>query len=592
MFGLDNMLRLGFGPGRARSQLVLRGLASSPPGSNERRIPSMPGGSEAGFPDFVEHWTPQVFKAVGGGLILGTMATSAMAGPVPGAMLGAVTALYWKVGLDDMRQTSQTIRRNFPVLGNARYVLESLRPEIRQYFVESETEAMPFDRPHRSLAYQRAKNSIDTQPFGTKRDVYAEGYEFVTHSMWPKVATEEDSRVIVGGDECRQPYSASRLNISAMSYGALSDNAILALNTGARKGNFYHNTGEGGISRFHLDPGADVVWNIGTGYFGCGQGSTHREFDPVMFRDNATRPTVKMIEIKLSQGAKPAHGGLLPMAKITPMIAEARGLEYPATADCNSPPNHSAFSNSTELCHFIARLREGSDGKPIGIKICVGKPEEFSELLQAMLQTNISPDFITIDGAEGGTGAAPAEFTNSVGMPMHEGLTLAHSMMVGAGIRHKIKLIAAGKVLTGFSMVKTIALGADIMNSARAMMFALGCIQALKCNTNKCPTGITTQDPVLMSGLVVPDKAERVYRFHKKTLHAALEITGALGYNNPGDIKATDVIRRTPAGLRTFEEIYSHVGVEPGALLKGRGPHRLQLAWDLDDGFVQTSYVT
>ena len=509
--------------------------------------------------DFIEHWNVGVFRSVGAGLALGSMAAAYLVSPVVGALCGVATGAYWKVGLDDMRQTSSTIRRNFPFLGNLRYILESLRPEIRQYFIEGDNDGAPFDRAHRAIAYQRSKDALDSLPFGTRKDVYAEGYEFAAHSMWPANALEnaEKSRVTIGGPDCKKPYSAALLNVSGMSYGALSENAILALSRAAAKGNFYHNTGEGGMSRFHLEGGGKLVWNVGTGYFGCGSGSMKRVFEPAMFAENAQRENCAMIELKLSQGAKPAHGGMLPRAKISPAIAEARGLAYPPTDDCNSPARHSAFSSPESMMEFIAKLRELSGGKPVGFKLCLGRPEEFAALVKASVTTGITPDFITVDGGEGGTGAAPPEFSNSVGMPLAEGLTLVHGILTGAGLRDRVKVISAGKVLTGFSLVRQLAMGADLCNAARAMLFALGCIQSHKCNTNKCPTGITTQDPHLMAGLVVGDKAERVAMFQAKTVHVALEITGALGYESADKISGKDVVRRTANfGLRDFNEVY------------------------------------
>ena len=521
--------------------------------------------------DYIEKWSPTVFKRVGAALGAGSLAAFALAGPVAGAALTLLTAAYWRVGLRDQNQVGSSIRKNFPVLGNLRYLLESIRPEIRQYFVESDNEGAPFDRAHRSIVYARAKDAVDSLPFGTRRDVYAENYEFAAHSMWPvdALANAEASRVVIGGPDCKQPYSASLLNVSGMSYGALSENAVLALSRAAQRGNFYHNTGEGGMSRFHLEGGGKLVWNVGTGYFGCGTGGLKRVFDPAMFRDNARRDNCAMIELKLSQGAKPAHGGMLPRAKISRAIAEARGLAFPPTDDCNSPARHSAFDSPEGMMLFIAQLRELSGGKPVGFKLCLGKPEEFAALVRAMLATGVVPDFITVDGAEGGTGAAPPEFSNSVGMPMAEGLTLVHALLLGAGLRDRVKVIAAGKVLTGFSVVRTLAMGADVCNAARAMLFALGCIQSHKCNTNKCPTGITTQDPELMAGLDVGDKAARVALFQAKTVHVALEITGALGYKSAAEISGKDVVRRTRShGLRDFNEIY-RASKPPAARARG-----------------------
>eukprot|EP00667_Euglena_gracilis_P005105 EG_transcript_5138 len=545
------------------------------------------------LPDFVEHWSRTAFRNVGVGLI-------ALAGgtfvfhPAAGASLAGVTALYWFVGLTDIRQEEHAIRRNFPVLGNIRYLLESVRPEIRQYIIESDLEAAPFSRNDRTLVYRRAKKVDDTLSFGTRRNVYDVGYKFIAHSLFPKHVPEENRRIHIGGPDCTQPYSASLLNISAMSYGALSENAILALNTAAKRGGFYHNTGEGGISRFHLEPGGDIVWNVGTGYFGCGSGGLKRVFDPEMFQHNASKPQVRMIELKLSQGAKPSHGGLLPKAKITKAIAEARGLPFPAAEDCHSPATHSSFDSPEGLCRFIQKLRELAGGKPIGLKLCVGQPEEISQLIHAMLATNIYPDFITVDGGEGGTGAAPSEFVDGVGMPMKEGLALVHAMLVGADIRWRMKLIAAGKIISGMGIVEALAYGADVCNSARGMLFALGCIQALKCNTNKCPTGITTQDPDLMAGLVVGDKADRVQEFQAKTVTTAFELIGALGLESPSAVRPCHFLQRiSPVEIRDVGECYPHLEIAPGALLrKDSGLPRLQTAFDLDDGVVQTSYVS
>jgi glutamate synthase domain-containing protein 2 len=545
------------------------------------------------MPDFVEHWSRTAFRNVGLGLLAASGGLCA-AWPVAGVPALGLTALYWYIGITDIRQEQHAIRRNFPVLGNVRYLLESVRPEIRQYLVESDADAAPFSRTDRTLVYRRAKKLDDTTAFGTRHDVYGVGYKFVAHALFPKHVPEDQRRVTIGGDLCKHPYSASLLNISAMSYGALSENAILALNTAAKRGNFYHNTGEGGISRFHLQPGGDIVWNVGTGYFGCGQGGKQRTFDPALFQANATRPEVKMIELKLSQGAKPSHGGLLPKAKVTRAIAEARGLPFPAVEDCNSPPAHSAFSTPRGLCEFLQRLRELSGGKPVGMKMCVGQPEDVSAVIHAMLQTGIFPDFITVDGGEGGTGAAPSEFVNGVGMPMKEGLALVHALLVGADIRHKVKLIAAGKVVSGLAIIETLAYGADLCNSARGMMFALGCIQALKCNTNKCPTGVTSQEPALMEGLVVPDKATRVFEFQAKTVETAFELMGAMGLTRPAQVDPRHFLQRIgPNQIRTLGEIYPHLEIKPGALLrKDSGLDRLQTAFDLDDGVVQYSYVS
>jgi len=470
------------------------------------------------------------------------------------------------IGIQDMYQKKQSIRRNFPVLGRLRYVFEDLRPKIQQYFVENDTDGAPINRNERSVIYQRAKKQVDTVPFGTQLDVYAEGYEWMTHSIVPYDFHKMDHnpRVRMGGRDCKQPYDMSVLNVSAMSFGSLSKNAILALNGGAKKGGFAHNTGEGGLSPYHLEPGGDIIWQIGTGYFGAR--TKDGKFSDDAFQKNAMLPNVKMIEIKLSQGAKPGHGGILPAKKNTPEIAAIRLVEPGTTV--LSPPFHSAFSTPIELIFFIKRLRELCGGKPVGFKLCIGRKSEFLSICKAMVQLNIYPDFITIDGGEGGTGAAPPEFSNFVGMPMLDALAFADNALRGFGIRNEMKLIASGKILTGFHIVRAMALGADTCNSARAMMMALGCIQALECNKNTCPTGVATQDPYFMKGLVVEDKTKRVANYHKHTVESFVELLAASGIDHPDKINRTHVYRRVFMNLvKTYEEIYPTVPV--GCLLDG-----------------------
>jgi glutamate synthase domain-containing protein 2 len=455
------------------------------------------------------------------------------------AVIGAVLTL---VGISDMRQSSRSVLRNYPVIGHIRYLLEFIRPEMRQYFIESDNEAAPFSRQQRSLVYQRAKGEPDKRPFGTQKDVGATGYEWISHSMAPSVVPSADFRVAIGasGSSCTQPYSASIFNISAMSFGALSANAILALNTGARRGGFAHDTGEGSISTYHREPGGDLIWEIGSGYFGCRTAEGH--FDPEGFERNAREPQVKMIELKLSQGAKPGHGGVLPGPKVTHEIAAARGVQV--GVDCVSPATHSAFSTPIEMMHFIERLRQLSGGKPVGFKFCVGHVWEWFALAKAMRETGIWPDFIVVDGAEGGTGAAPLEFTDHVGAPLQEGLLLVHNTLVGLNERHRVKIGCAGKVISAFDIARMMALGADWCNSARGFMFALGCIQAQTCHTGECPTGVTSQDPWRQRALVVGDKAERVYRYHHNTLHALQELVQAAGLQHPDQITADHILRR------------------------------------------------
>lgn len=434
-------------------------------------------------------------------------------------------------GIYNSVQAKHTILRNFPVLGYIRYLFEFISPEIQQYFIERSNDGRPFSRNERTQIYQRSKNIACTVPFGTQRDINSDDYEGIKHSIYPKAVNEELPRVIVGGPDCKQPYSASLFNISAMSFGALSENAVKALNLGAKKGGFYHNTGEGGVTSFHL-LGGDVVWQIGTGYFGCRD--SNGDFDDEKFAAKAANPLVKMIELKISQGAKPGHGGVLPAVKNTPQIAEIRGI-VPNTIVL-SPPGHSTFSSPEGLVDFIARLRKLSGGKPVGFKLCIGITQEFKDICSAMIAKNCYPDFITVDGAEGGTGAAPLEFSDGVGMPFEPALIFVNQTLVDYKIRDKIRIIGSGKITSGYSVLRAIALGADLCNSARGFMFSLGCIQALRCNNNQCPTGVATQDKMLMKGLVVGDKSERVYHYHKSTLYAANELLAAAGKSNYAEV--------------------------------------------------------
>ena len=444
------------------------------------------------------------------------------------------------LGAWDLRQTKSAVLRNYPVIGHLRFMLEKIRPEMRQYFIESDTEATPFSRSQRSLAYARAKGETDKRPFGTQLDVKADGHEWINHSLAPTEVGSHDFRITIGGPDCQQPYEASVFNISAMSFGALSANAIQALNQGAKQGRFAHDTGEGSISSWHRLHGGDLVWEIGSGYFGCRD--ELGRFNDDKFKANALDPQVKLIELKLSQGAKPGHGGVLPGPKVTPEIAAARGV--PVGQDCVSPAAHSAFSTPIDMLRFIAHLRQLSGGKPTGFKLCIGHPWEWFALVKAMLETGITPDFIVVDGAEGGTGAAPLEFTDHVGAPLQEGLRLVHNTLVGVNLRDRIKIGASGKIVSAFDIARAMAIGADWCNSARGFMFALGCIQAQSCHTGHCPTGVTTQDPVRQQALVVPDKATRVFNFHQNTLKALQELVQAAGLQHPGEISAHHIVRR------------------------------------------------
>jgi len=507
-------------------------------------------------------------------------------------ILSATMAYYWSssapfflvvvilsgLGYYDLWQKKHTLLRLYPLVGRLRYMFESIRPEIQQYFVEDNVSGTPVSREFRSLIYQRAKRVKDTRAFGTQFDVYRVGYEWANHSINPKPILKTEPRVIFGEERCAQPYSASRFNISGMSYGALSKHAILALNRGAKLGGFYHNTGEGGLSPHHLKEGGDLVWQIGTGYFSCRDCDGH--FDRELFVKNATKSNVKMIEIKLSQGAKPGHGGVLPEAKVTQEISEIRNV--PMGEDVLSPPGHSAFTTPLEMMHFIEELRGLSGGKPVGFKLAVGKIDEFFAICKAMLQTGVVPDFITVDGGEGGTGAAPIEFSNSLGTPLREALNIVHSALVGSGLRSKIKLIASGKAFSAFHVYRLLALGADTVNSARGMMFALGCIQSLSCNKDTCPTGVATQNPKRYKALDIDDKGVRVANYQGSLIKNLLELTSASGIDSPSDICAKDIYRRISATeVKTLAEIYPCLKSE--AFLNNTAPEKWQTLWHQAD---------
>lgn len=484
------------------------------------------------------------------------------------AIVALVSGLLMAVGIWDLCQRRHSIRRNYPILAHLRFFLEFIRPEIRQYFLEDDQERIPFSRAQRALVYQRAKDVVDARPFGTQLDVYADDYEWINHSMNPVHVQDWNFRTRVGQDSCAQPYDISLFNVSAMSFGALSANAILALNKGAKIGGFAHDTGEGSISRYHREHGGDLIWEIGSGYFGCRKDDG--SFDADRFAACAREPQVKMIEIKLSQGAKPGHGGMLPGAKVSVEIAAARGV--PVGKDCISPPGHSAFSTPVQMMEFVGRLRELSGGKPVGFKLCLGHPWEFFAICKAMLKTGITPDFIVVDGAEGGTGAAPLEFSDHVGAPLQEGLLLVHNTLVGLNLRPRVKLGAGGKIISAFDVARTLALGADWCNSARGFMFALGCLQAQACHTGHCPTGVTTQDPVRQRALVPEDKAQRVANFHRNTLEALAELIGAAGLTHPGRLGPQHIVRRVSTSeVRLVSNLLSFL--KPGDLLENRAEH-------------------
>lgn len=482
------------------------------------------------------------------------------------------------LGMYDYRQPRHSILRNYPVIGHMRFLIEDMGPELHQYVVESDTDGRPFNRDTRSIVYERAKDVNDNKPFGTELNVYAEGYTYLKHSIATRPMPENpvaSLRVIVGGPQCSQPYSLSVLNISAMSFGALGGAAIRAMNLGASRGGFAHDTGEGGLSRYHRAHGGDLIWQIGTGYFGCRTPDGH--FDPDVFAETASDPQVKMIEIKISQGAKPGHGGVLPGAKVTKEIAEARGV--PAGQTVYSPTSHTAFSTPVEMMDFITQLRELSGGKPVGFKICIGEPREYMGIVKAMIETGVMADFVVVDGGEGGTGAAPQEFSNAMGFPLLEGLAVVHFTLVGAGLRDHIRVGASGKAVTASALATPMALGADWCNSARAFMFAVGCIQAQKCHTNRCPVGVATQDAALQRGLVESDKSERVRNYHRNTVHALAEFVAAMGLDHPSQLAPHHIVKRISATqVASLDEIYPPV--RPGALVKGDAPPRMQRYWN------------
>ena len=492
-----------------------------------------------------------------------------------GAIALALLLPFAALGTWDLLQTRSTLRRNYPLLAHFRYGLEAIGPEMRQYFIEADTAETPFSRQERALAYQRAKSVLDTRPFGSLQDIYGPDYEWINHSMQPSEYMSHDFRVLVGEGRA-QPYSASVFNISAMSFGSLSANAIRALNKGARMGNFSHDTGEGSISPYHREAGGDLVWEVASGYFGCR--NDDGSFSEEKFAAAAVDPQVKMIEVKLSQGAKPGHGGVLPGAKVTAEIAATRGV--PIGVDCVSPARHSTFDTPKGLLQFVDRLRTLSGGKPTGFKLAIGHPWEWFGIAKAMHETGLLPDFIVVDGAEGGTGAAPAEFIDHVGVPMHEALMLVHNTLVGLGLRDRVRVAAAGRIISGFDIARTMAMGADWCNAGRGYMFALGCIQAQSCHTDRCPTGVATQDPKRWKALDVPDKATRVHNFHENTLKALRDLICAAGLRHPAELGPEHILRRvSPTEVRSLAAIYNFI--EPGALLQGVPPHAVfQSFWE------------
>jgi glutamate synthase domain-containing protein 2 len=497
--------------------------------------------------------------------VLAALASLFFLGDAVGIIVFAFSVVLSAIGVFDLIQKKHSITRNYPVLGHARFMIEAVRPELRQYLFETDFEQLPFSRTQRALVYARSKNEPDQRPFGTILDTYLSGYEFMGHSARPVPVPDPTSfRITIGNNQCQQPYSGSVFNISAMSFGALSANAVRALNKGAKIGGFAQDTGEGSISPYHREHGGDLIWQIASGYFGCR--NRDGTFSPEKFAKQAEDPQVKMIELKLSQGAKPGHGGVLPGKKVTKEIAETRDI--PVGVECVSPSSHSSFSTPLEMVHFLKRLRELSGGKPVGFKLAIGQPWEFMAIVKAMLETGIVPDFVVVDGSEGGTGAAPVEFADHVGVPMRDALLFVHNTLVGAGLRERIRIGVAGKIVSAFDVVCALAIGADWVNSARGFMFALGCIQSQSCHTNKCPTGIATQDHLRQKAIVVPTKGERVASFQRNTMHALADLIAASGISHPSALKPHHLARRTNGGnFKLFSQLLTYV--DSGALLNG-----------------------
>ena len=471
----------------------------------------------------------------------------------PKQMIIIVFGFLVIVGIYDITQKKHTILRNFPVIGHLRYMLEGVGPEIRQYFIESDTDGKPLNRNQRSYIYSRSKLENSNHPFGTELELQKDNVEWAKHSIYPSPHLSEAPRVRIGGEKCTQPYDASLLNISAMSFGSLSKNAIMALNKGAAAGGFYHNSGEGSVSPYH-QMGGDVVYQVGTGYFGCRM-DNECNFDPEKFKITAAIPTVKMIELKLSQGAKPGHGGILPAAKNNEEIARIRGVKPHTEVD--SPPGHKAFHTPEGLLEFIDTMRELSGGKPVGFKLCVGDQQEFEEICKAMVETGRKPDFITVDGAEGGTGAAPIVFSDHVGMPWENALVFVVDTLEKHGLKKDIKVITSGKIVTGFDIFKALCLGADVCNSARGMMLSLGCIQALECHKNTCPAGVATNNPSKVRGLVVEEKWQRVRNYQNETMKDFLALFSASGCTKLSDLNRQYIFKQVNGKTVCFSDIYA-----------------------------------
>ncbi len=449
----------------------------------------------------------------------------------------AFVMVFAGMAVRDFLQTDNAIKRNFPLMALGRYFISSLGPPLRQYLFANDREERPVPRYIRKWIEASANNDLATVPFGTQLDIHTPGTVLMAHSSFPKKAPKEPSRVLCGPTR-KHPYEVARFNISAMSFGSLGQNAILSMSKGAAAGGFYHNSGEGGVSPYHLEGGADLVWQLGTAKFGAR--TQDGEFDMEMFKEKAAHPNIRMIEIKLSQGAKPGKGGILPKDKNTAEIARIR-IVTPGT-DVISPPRHKEWDDADGMCAFIDRIQQLS-GKPVGIKFCLGQRGFLDDICQAFIRNGIHPDYIAVDGAEGGTGAAPLAHTNLLGMPMLDALMETDNKLREYGLREKIRICASGRIWTGGDLAVALAAGADWAASARGFMLSVGCIQALHCNTNFCPSGVATHNRWLQRGLVPRVNGPRVAHFQKAVVHELMSVLGSCGYTDPSQLSRADILK-------------------------------------------------
>ncbi len=485
--------------------------------------------------------------------------------------------ILFLISLKDFLQKKRSVLSNFPLLGRFRFFLESIRPELRQYYWEADDDELPYSRNQRTMVYQRSKDEGGVRPFGSLEKMYENDFVWLNHSITPSKINDDNFRTKVG--KGKNAYEMSVLNISGTSFGAISPPAITSLNKAAKIGGFAHNTGEGSLSKYHESGEGDTIWQISTGYFGCRD--KKGEFNPKNFSIKAKLDQVKMIEIKLSQGAKPGHGGMLLAPKVTSEIAETRGVEE--GKDCISPPRHKEFSNPSQLLDFVEKLRKLSGGKPIGIKLCIGHPWEFISIVKTMVLEKRIIDFVTVDGSEGGTGAAPAEFTDHIGCPLKDAIVFVDNALVGANLRDRVKIGVSGKIVSAFDIAHVCALGADWVNMARPFMFSIGCIQCRSCHTGECPTGIATMDPMRYRAIDIEDRSNRAYNFHKNTLFVLKELLEAVGVTHPVQLNRRHIVRRlSESDIRLADQIYPKA-VKGELLLKKKkevADPRLNVYWN------------